>query len=228
MTTLDATLPRITTLTFDCYGTLIDWESGMRASLARVFASLPPERAAEAFTAYMEEEAAVEAGAYQPYRAVLAEAARRTAARFGLTLSEAEARRVPVELPAWKPFADTGAALTQLAQRFRLGILSNIDRDLLAASVVQFPATPSFAVTAEDVQSYKPAHAHFDRMLKRHARAGEVLHVAQSLFHDAVPCTALGIPCVWINRRAERATPPAGVIATFADLASFARAACPA
>jgi 2-haloalkanoic acid dehalogenase type II len=228
MTSLAAILPRITSITFDCYGTLIDWEAGMRRSLASVFAALPADQAADAFTAYMEEEAAVEAGPYRSYREVLTAAAGRTAARFNLTLTDAQARRVPDELPDWQPFPDTNDALERLKSRFRLGILSNIDRDLLTATIRHFRVGPDFAVTAEDVQAYKPAHRHFERLFERHAKPGEVLHVAQSLFHDAVPCTALGIPCVWINRRGEPTTPPAGVVATFPDLKSFAAAACPA
>ncbi|HWP43326.1 MAG TPA: haloacid dehalogenase, partial [Blastocatellia bacterium] len=125
-------------------------------------------------------------------------------------------------VPAWTPFADTNAALERLASRFELGILSNIDDDILDATRKHFTVDFALVVTAEQVRSYKPGHAHFLEA-KRRAGARRLLHAAQSYFHDVVPASQLGIPVVWVNRNAET-IPEGGARPTYEvpDLASLA------
>ena len=125
-------------------------------------------------------------------------------------------------MPDWPPFADTNEALVSLKRRFRLGILSNIDRNLFAETARRFDVAFDFVVTAEDVRSYKPGHAHFERLLSKHAEPGRVVHVAQSLFHDGVPTAELGIAFVWINRYNDANTARVHRLGEYADLKSFA------
>jgi 2-haloalkanoic acid dehalogenase type II len=195
---------RYDVITFDCYGTLIDWESGLRAAFARAAAAdgitIDP---AALSAAYAGMEPAVEAEEYRSYRDVLAETGRRAAARLGWQVSEERARFVPESLPDWPAFPDTNAALERLASAgYALAILSNVDDDLLAGTLRHLTAPFEFVVTAEQVRSYKPAHAHFEAA---RARIGgrRWLHAAQSYFHDITPARELGIPVAWINRRGE-------------------------
>lgn len=216
----------ITTLTFDCYGTLIDWETGLRRALSELFGAAGAARQAELFDAYLEEEMKVQQEPYRTYREVLALAAERVAARFGIALTAGRSGAVAERVPAWQPFADTNEALTRLKAHYWLGVLSNIDRDLFAATQQHFPIAFDFVITAEDVRSYKPGHAHFDTLLARHAKREEVLHVAQSVYHDGVPARELGIRFAWINRRGERNTTSATPVAEFANLAALTDALC--
>ncbi len=217
-------------LTFDCYGTLIDWTGGILGDLRALRSrACPPVSEEEFFAAYVEEEAAVEDRPWRPYREVLGEAVARLGRRFGFSVGAEERGLLPAGLPGWKPFPDTGPALLELRRSHRLGILSNVDRDLLGATCRRFPVTFDFMVTAEDVRSYKPARAHFDRGLETAGvERGRILHVAQSLRHDIAPCVALEIPCVWVNRRGE-ATPPDLRVPEVRDLAGLVdRLAAPA
>ncbi|HEX5736295.1 MAG TPA: HAD-IA family hydrolase [Blastocatellia bacterium] len=192
-------------ITFDCYGTLIDWEGGIinafQTEAAKDGVSLDR---VEIIQAYMQEERAVESASYRAYSDVLAETAKRVAARLGWSITEERAAFLPASLPAWEPFADTNEALERLAGRFELGILSNTDDDLIRATARHFTVKFDPVVTAEQVRSYKPGFAHFQEGL---ARAGEkrMLHAAQSYFHDVVPASLLKIPVVWVNRKSERA-----------------------
>ena len=187
-------------ITFDCYGTLIDWESGIKTAFKTEAANdgieIDSERIIDAYNA---EEPAVESGSYRPYREVLAETARRVAQRLGWQLESERARFLADSLPDWKPFADTNAALERLARQFDLGILSNIDDDLLTETRRHFTVDFDLVVTAQQVRSYKPGLAHFNEALSR-AGSRSLLHAAQSYFHDVVPATRLGIPVVWVNR----------------------------
>src|SRR5215210_3791661 len=192
-------------ITFDCYGTLIDWEGGIaeafQSEALRDGISLEP---CEIIAAYMAEEPAVESEVYRSYREVLAQTAMRVAQKLGWRITDDRASFLPQSLPRWKPFPDTNAALERLARRYELGILSNTDDDLLEATRRHFTVTFDFVVTARQVKSYKPAHAHFLEATRR-ADGKPVLHAAQSYFHDVVPASHLGIPVVWVNRKSERA-----------------------
>ena len=212
-------------VTFDCYGTLIDWEAGISAAFTAAATTdgiaLDP---ATVLAAYAEEEPHVEAERYRAYRDVLAETARRVAARLGWRLSEARSAFLAESLPAWPPFADTNPALARLvAAGYRLGILSNVDDDLLTATRRHFTVDFTFLVTAQQVRSYKPGHAHF-QVARERIGAARWLHAAQSHFHDVTPARALGIPVAWVNRKGE--TVPDGVrpdfeCRTLAELADW-------
>ncbi len=196
-------------LTFDCYGTLIDWEGGIAGAFqaAARARGVRLERAA-VLDAYLDAERRVEAGPYRRYREVLTEGARGAAAALGWPLGPGDAGFLADSVGAWRPFPDTNPALGRLrAAGYTLGILSNIDDDLLAATRRHFPVDFDFVVTAQQVGSYKPARAHFDAA-RRVIGARRWLHVAQSYFHDVVPARALGIPTAWINRHGE--APPDG------------------
>ncbi len=197
-------------VTFDCYGTLIDWESGIRAAfLAAAAAEGFALEGAAVVAAYADLEPGVEAGAHRAYRDVLAETARRVAARLGWRLAEDRAGFLAQSLARWPPFPDTNPALARLAAAgYRLGILSNVDDDLLASTRAHFAAGFDLLVTAQQVGAYKPAHDHF---VEARRRIGDArwLHAAQSHFHDVVPARALGIPVAWINRKGE--APSGGV-----------------
>ena len=237
MSSLAEVLRRADTLTFDCYGTLIDWRAGLTRSLRGLFGPAADRRMDELFAGYLQIEAEVEAEPYRPYREVLSEVVRRLANRrhrqSRLAVRFADAFEFPAErvddlarsLPDWPPFADTNEALVSLKQRFRLGILSNIDRNLLAQTARRFDVAFDFVVTAEDVRSYKPGHAHFARLLSEHAERERVVHVAQSLFHDGVPTGELGIAYVWINRYNDVNTARVQPLGEYADLKSFAKVA---
>lgn len=209
-------------ITFDCYGTLIDWESGIRAALAEV--GVPHRMLNEVVDAYVRTEAAVEQQAYRPYREIQAATLRLLAGDFDFPLGPERANILAQQLPAWLPFPDTNAALKRLRTKYRLGILSNIDRDLLAATRVHFDVDFDPVVTAEDVRAYKPAHLHFLRVIQQYAERSRVLHVAQSLYHDGVPASELGLNYVWINRYGGRDRQGVPKVAEFADLASLADA----
>ena len=192
-------------ITFDCYGTLIDWEGGIGAAFAAAAApdGVTLDRTA-LLQAYAEVEPAVEGERYRSYRAVLAETARRVAVRLGWPLTEKRAGFLADSLPDWQPFADTNPALERLvAGGYRLGILSNVDDDLLAGTLRHFGVTFDLLVTAEQVRSYKPAPRHF-HAARRWMGGRRWLHAAQSLFHDVSPARSLGIPVVWVNRKGER------------------------
>lgn len=189
-------------ITFDCYGTLIDWDGGIAGAFARAVAEtrarLDPGRVLEV---YEEIEAEVEAEPYRSYREVLTESARRVARRLGWALPEARAGFLADSLPLWIPFPDTNAALERLFKAgYRLGILSNVDDDLLAGTRKHFTVPFDPIVTAQQVRSYKPAAGHF---LTARERIGGArwLHAAQSPFHDVTPAKRHGIPAAWINRK---------------------------
>ena len=214
----------IKTLTFDCYGTLIDWEGGLTRSFERIFGPEALSRRQELFEAYVEIEAHIEGGAYQPYRDILNEVVGRLGRRYGWKLTAKRRFLLPELLPTWTPFADTNDALERLKKEFRLGVLSNIDRDLFAQTAKHFSIAFDFVVTAEDVESYKPGLGHFHQMLEKHAEKQTTLHVAQSQFHDGRPANALGIAFAWINRYNEPADPEVVAAVVFRDLKSLADA----
>jgi 2-haloalkanoic acid dehalogenase type II len=191
-------------LTFDCYGTLVDWEGGLARAFHRAaWADRTRLERAAVLQAYMAVEREVEAAAYRPYREVLAESARRVAARLGWRLEADRATFLADSVPAWVPFPDTNPALERLrGAGYALGILSNIDDDLLAATRRHFTVDFELVVTAQQVRSYKPATPHWETA--RGAIGGRRwLHVGQGYFHDMVPARALGLPTAWINRNGE-------------------------
>jgi 2-haloacid dehalogenase len=190
-------------LTFDCYGTLIDWESGIRKAL-RPFLDAHgiPLDDGGALEHYARFEEQLEAGPYRKYRDVLREVMRKFGEMFGFPCSEAEADALPRSLPDWPPFPDTVEALRTLKRHHRLAVLSNTDDDLFAETAKRLQVPFDYVITAEQVGSYKPSHRNFEAAIARIGPPKEqILHVAQSLYHDIVPAKALGIANVWINRR---------------------------
>jgi 2-haloacid dehalogenase len=209
---------RFRALTFDCYGTLIDWERGLlaalRALLRRQGVPIDDERLLHLYAAF---ETEAEAGPYAPYRVVLRRVMVRMAAAMSFPLEAGDEDCLSASIGDWPAFPDTVAALRALKTRYRLAIASNIDDDLFAATRPRLGVEFDAVVTAQQVRSYKPAPAHFTAALERLALSpGDVLHVAQSLFHDVAPAKSLGMTTVWVNRRAGRpgfgATPPADAL----------------
>lgn len=212
-------------ITFDCYSTLIDWERGMVSAFQREASRDGVTLDADQIiAAYMSEELQVESGAYKPYREVLRETAVRVAARLGWKLAPERSDFLSSSLIDWMPFADTNPALERLAGRYRLGILSNIDDDLLAGTLKHFTVQFDLIVTAQQLRSYKPGSAHFEQALAR-TKGERLLHAAQSYFHDVVPASRLGIPVVWVNRNNSVPEPggplPTHEVRNLAELADF-------
>ena len=192
--------------TFDCYGTLVDWNGGIRRELARLFGSDHAPRLAER---YHEIEPEIQDGRFLPYRDVLTQALVRLADEEQLALPEDERDALARSLPSWEPFPEVSAALVELRRRgWRLAILSNSDCDLIDASKRRLGVPVDETVVAEDVRSYKPAAAHWREFFARSgAERGKHVHVAASLFHDIAPANALGLRTVWINRLGEKPGP---------------------
>ena len=153
------------------------------------------------FELYEDEEKRVEREEYRSYREVLRETSKRVASKAGLNLSERDAEFLAEDLPTWKPFEETNPALRKLSENCRLGILSNVDEDLLAGTLRHLSATFDLIVTAEQVRSYKPEKAHFERARKIIGGESNWVHVAGSLYHDVEPAVRLGVQVVWVNRK---------------------------
>ena len=231
MTDLD--YGRFEALTFDCYGTLIDWETGILAGLRRVLGPRgvePPDD--ELLEVYAGFEAAGEAGQYLSYRAILGRCVQAVGAHYGVAPDDEEAAAFGGSVVDWPAFPDSAAALERLHRRFRLGVITNCDDDLFAGSAGRLGIGFDWIVTAQQVGSYKPDPRNFQVAFERVGVPRErILHVAQSLFHDHVPARALGLATVWIDRRQGRAgsgatpTAEAAPDATFPDMVSFAAAA---
>jgi 2-haloacid dehalogenase len=192
--------------TFDCYGTLIDWNGGIRSELERLFGVAAAPRLLER---YHQLEPEVQEETYRPYAEVLTLTLERLAATEGLSIPEGETDALPRSLPDWEPFPEVPDALRELRARgWSLAILSNSDRDLIAASMRRLGVPFDLAVVAEDVRSYKPEHGHWKRFFElTTAEPERHVHVAQSHFHDIVPADELGLTSVWINRLGESGDP---------------------
>ena len=225
-------------LSFDCYGTLIDWETGLLAALApwraRVGAAADDEPFLAAFARH--ETAVQQARPGAPYPEILAAVLDGIAGEHGAPASRQERAAFAASVGDWPPFADSAEALAALKRRFRLCILSNVDRASFARSARRLGTAFDHVFTAEDIGTYKPDPHNFRFMMEALAEGGvapeRMLHVAQSLYHDHAPAQAAGLKSVWIDRRAGRpggATAPAPGArwdARFETLAAFAAAAC--
>jgi 2-haloacid dehalogenase len=225
---------RFDAFSFDCSGTLIDWERGITAALHDLAGdrdvAFPDDDALLELFARFESEA--ERGTFRPYREVLEDVGASVAMELGFGPDATRLRAFGESVGDWPPFSDSCEALAALSRRYRLAVVSNVDDDLFAASAARLGVVFDEVVTAEQVQSYKPSPAHFHEVLVRLELPRErVLHVAQSLFHDIGPARSLGFHCVWVNRRAGRAgsgaTPRAVAVPDLEvpDLMSLAREA---
>ena len=224
---------QIDALTFDCYGTLIDWETGLADAFRPILAAHGVDTHDEdVLVRFARHEATAEAGPYLRYSDVLAAGLRGVATELGFEPTDDEVTAFSRSVEAWPAFPDSVDALAQLKRRFRLGVITNCDDDLFAASNRRLGVEFDWIVTAEQVGAYKPSETNF---LVAFERAGlprdRIVHVAQSLFHDHVTAKRLGLTTVWIDRRHDRpgsgATPPAEAIpdARYLDMASFAEVA---
>jgi 2-haloacid dehalogenase len=186
--------------TFDCYGTLIDWNGGIRRELARVFGE---DRADAQLERYHEIEPALQTGGERSYREVM------RMAMQALGAPEADEDALSSALPSWQPFPEVPAALEETRARgWKLALLSNTDRDFIKASMAQLGTPFELAIVASEIGSYKPASRHWLSFLEETgAPRARHVHVAQSYFHDVVPATALGLRTIWINRYGEEHEP---------------------
>ena len=213
-------LRAFSTLTFDCYGTLIDWETGilnaLRPLLERHGRSLGADELLELFG---ELEAAAEAGPYQPYREILATVAEGFGERLGFETSPEERAAFGASVGDWPAFPDSVAGLRALKQHYKLVILSNVDDDLFAASAKRLEVPFDAVVTAEDCGSYKPSSNNFRRLLSALGLPPEeILHVAFGFKYDIGPASTLGMHTAWINRHGEPAPDEPRPTSTFRDL----------
>ncbi len=197
---------RFEILTFDCYGTLIDWEAGILAALHRILSAHGKKiDDATLLKLYGDFELRSEAGAFHPYREVLQSVVRQFGIELGFSPTPEEISSLPESLPSWRPWPDTVAALRQLKSRFRLAILSNVDDDLFAGTRPQLGVDFDEVITAQQAHAYKPSMKLFELALSRvNAPAHRVLHVGQSIYHDVIPAQALGLATVWVNRPSAR------------------------
>jgi len=193
---------RFDVITFDCYGTLIDWEQGLVSAFQRMALrrgiALDGQRM---LTVYHQVEPIVEADSFRTYREVLRETSRRVLRTFGWEPEESELDFLPESVRDWKPFPDTNQALVDLRSLgYALGILSNVDDDLFEETRRQLSVDFEFIITAQQIRSYKPKLGHFVEARER-VGSRKWIHAAQSYFHDVLPSSALGIPVAWINRK---------------------------
>jgi 2-haloacid dehalogenase len=206
--------------TFDCYGTLIDWDGGVGAELARLFGAA---RAPELLARYHGAEPEVEAGPYVSYADVMSLALARAAREAGVAVPAGEEGALALALPSWRPFPEAPDELEELRRRgWRLAVLSNCDREHIEASQRALGVAFDEVVVAQDVRSYKPAHAHWERFFAITEADRDHVHVAASLFHDIAPARELGLRSVWINRAGEDPAP--GPATALPDLRGLADA----
>ncbi len=197
-------------ITFDCYGTLIDWESGLLGALRPVLRRHGQNLSdSQILKVYGELEPEAQTP-YRRYREVLAEVVHGFGKRLGFTVALREAESLAKSMREWQPFPDTVAALEKLKTRFKLGIISNVDDDLFAAAARHLKIRFDQVITAEQAKAYKPSLAPFQLALQRFGISAErVLHAGQSVYHDVLPAKSLGLATVLVYRRGFGATRPA-------------------
>jgi 2-haloacid dehalogenase len=197
---------RFEVLTFDCYGTLINWEEGILRCLHRVLANHGKDiDDATILRLYGDFEARAEQGEYRRYREVLQSVVRQFGQQLGFEPTSEEVRSLPESLQEWQPWPDTVAALRELRSRFRLAIISNVDDDLFAATLPKLGVEFDQIITAQQAGAYKPSLKIFELALSRvGVPAQRILHVGQSVYHDVLPAQSLGLATVWVSRPSPR------------------------
>ena len=207
-------------LSFDCYGTLIDWESGLLAYLRPLLRQKDHALSdVEILNLYSEFEPRAQKGPYRSYRQVLAQVVRDFAHELRFSASAAEANGLAESIRTWQPFSDSVPALRRLQSRYKLAVLSNIDDDLFAFTSPKLEVCFDALVTAQQVHSYKPSFNNFEALLRRYDIPRErLLHVAESLYHDVAPAHALEIATVWVNRRQGKAAAASKLVEAHRDL----------
>ncbi len=212
-------LAGVTLVTFDCFGTLIDWEMGILRAVRPLLPRTFPDEQVLALYAKIERE--VEGEAYRSYREVLAEVMRRIGRDLGRAVGPGDAKQLAGSLATWAPFGEVPAMLAAIKARAKVGVISNVDHDLFEPIAAKLGVELDLLVTAEDVRAYKPSEAPFRRAMelagKMGIKPGAMLHAAESRFHDIEPASRLGLKTAWVNRGRGRpgATP---VVAAKADL----------
>jgi 2-haloacid dehalogenase len=202
-------------ITFDCYGTLIDWESGIPRALNPLLSAHDIQLSdKDILEIYAKLETEAEAGDFMNYKSILRTVLEGFGRKFGFVPDADELDYFAISVRDWPPFSDSAEALHVLKKRYKLAIISNVDDDLFEFSRKQLQIEFDWIVTAEQVQAYKPSIKNFEYAIERiGVPQGKILHVAQSLFHDIAPAGKLGLATVWINRRHDKegfgATPPA-------------------
>ncbi|MGA3315986.1 MAG: haloacid dehalogenase type II [Candidatus Korobacteraceae bacterium] len=207
-------------LSFDCYGTLIDWETGLLGYLRPLLESKGHALSeAQIISLYSEFEPRAQGGPYRSYREVLAQVVRGFGRELRFSVSAADANGLAESIRNWQPFADTVPALRRLQSRYKLAVLSNIDDDLFAYTALKLAVGFDAVVTAQQVHSYKPSFNNFEALLRRFKIPREhLLHVAESLYHDVVPARSLGITTVWVNRRQGKEAAATKLVEAHPDL----------
>jgi 2-haloacid dehalogenase len=190
-------------MSFDCYGTLIDWEAGLLSALRPILDAHHVEADdQELLESYAAAATDIEAGGFLPYRRVLGEVLLRLGTKFGFTPNPDEVDSFSISVKAWPPFDDSAAALRALQTKYKLIILSNIDDELFEYSARLLGIEFDRVFTAQQIGSYKPSEKNFHYLIQYAAVPQDrILHVAQSLFHDIAPAKRLGLSTVWVNRR---------------------------
>jgi 2-haloacid dehalogenase len=200
-------LSRFDTLPFDCYGTLIDWETGILDVLHRILSAHGKTiDDATLLKLYGDFEQLSEEGEFHPYKEVLQSVVRRFGAELGFEPSDDEARSLPDSLASWNPWPDTVDSLQRLKKKVRLAIISNVDDNLFAATCPKLQVEFDEVITAQQARAYKPSLKIFELALSRFGTPrNRILHIGQSIFHDVVPAQKLGLATVWVNRPSARA-----------------------
>ena len=206
-------------ISFDCYGTLIDWESGilgyLRPLLERKNRQVTDGKILDLYSEFEPRNQQI----YKPYREVLAGVVRDFASQFNFEVSFEESAGLAESIRDWKPFPDTVPALQQLKSRYKLAVLSNIDDDLFALTAPKLGVELDLVVTAQQVQSYKPSLRNFETLLQRlPVEKSRLLHAAESLYHDVVPAQSLGIKTAWVNRRQGKPSAATKLVAAEPDI----------
>jgi 2-haloacid dehalogenase len=193
-------------VSFDCYGTLIDWETGIFSALRPILAAHGKTIAdAELLRLYAELESEAQQGEFHPYREVLQSVVRGFGKHSGFNPTDSQIRSLPESLSNWPPFPDTIAALGKLKQRYKLAVISNVDDDLFAPTARRLQIPFDYVITAQQARAYKSSLQMFKLAQQRTGVApGQWLHVAQSVYHDVIPARSLGISTVWVNRPSTR------------------------
>jgi 2-haloalkanoic acid dehalogenase type II len=214
---------KFTHLTFDCYGTLVDWRKGIETNLGELLRKNWLPSGVSVFPLYVKLEAEEE-GQYKSCREILRDTAINVAKHLNISIAE-EAKMFAASVPSWPPFGDTVVSLKELGKRgYKRVILSNIDKDILKETILRNSLDVDGYITAEDVESCKPSAGHWNRFFDAYkTRKEATLHVAQSIFHDIILCSKLAIPTAWINRYNEATPPAVNPTYFFDDLKSITR-----
>jgi len=192
-------------ISFDCYGTLVDWKQGVLKALFSLLDEFQIEMTQEEiFSLFLELDAEIESNSYQSYKKILMDIMSGFSVKLGLNLREDDLLLLSKSLPDWPVYSDTVASLSALKKRYKLAVISNVDNDLFEKTNKKLGIEFDYIITAEDLRSYKPSHNNFIKALEIFdVKKENLLHCAQSYYHDIEPCIQLGIDNVWINRYDE-------------------------